>query len=263
LKKEEEIMKGIIKILGFLCSTLILAGCASPKGDLAAMTNPLRIGVAPDYPPIIFQQDGVIAGMEADLAVNLAKGLNRSYQFVELKWDDLIPSLLDGRIDLIMSGMSVTDERQVRIAFCSPYLKTGQMALIRRADAARYATTAQIMMNRSDVGVQRGTTGAQFVRQQFSNAKEVVFLSAHDAALALNRNRIDLVIHDAPVIWWLASENEARLMVAGQPLTQEYLAWGVRRDDQELMEAANKVLERMKMDGTLDRIFKRWMPGAP
>ena len=256
-------LKRLFCALMMFGTALIVAGCTTTKTDLAAATNPLRIGVASDYPPIIFKQGGVIAGMEADLAVNLAKNLNRPYQFVETSWDKLIPDLLNGRIDIIMSGMSITEERQVRIDFCNPYLKTGQMALIRRTDAARFQTPAQIMMNRSDVGVQKGTTGAQLVRQQFANAKEVAFLSAHDAALALSRNRIDMLIHDAPVIWWLASENEATLTVANHTLTEEYLAWAIRRDDSKLKDSINQALEKMKSDGALNRIFKRWMPGAP
>ncbi len=253
------------KCLAVCLWAAVMAGCVgspSRQKGISADT-PLRIGVAPDYPPVIFKQDGVIAGMEADLAVNVARALNRPYRFVSLDWNQMIPALMEGRIDIIMAGMTVTEERAIRVAFSKPYLKTGQMALIRRTDAARYSQPAQVMMGRANVGFQRGTTGEQFVRQQFPNAKEIGFLSAEDAAIALNRGRIDLLIHDAPVVWWLASENEAKLMVSPQPLTEEYLAWAVRRDDPELLALVNDCLDAMKKDGTLNRIFKRWMPGAP
>src|SRR5215510_8789876 len=83
---------------------------------------PLRVGVFTDNPPIAFQQDGRLAGIEIDFANQLAPALNRELTLVPLGRDDLIPALLDGRIDVIMSGMVIPSTPRYRIAFGDPYL---------------------------------------------------------------------------------------------------------------------------------------------
>lgn len=98
----------------------------------------LRIGITPNTPPIIYKDKNDIVGVEADLARKLAAELGKSPKFISLKWEDQIPALLDGRTDIIMSGMTITELRSMRINFSQPYLKIGQMALIRLEDVSKY-----------------------------------------------------------------------------------------------------------------------------
>jgi len=116
------------------------------------LENVLLVGVTPDAPPLIFKQGGRIVGLEAELATALAKELNKSVRFLELEWNDLIPALLENRIDIIMSGMTITAMRQVRIAFTSPYLKTGQTVLAHREDLTKYSSTDSIKKTNRRVG---------------------------------------------------------------------------------------------------------------
>ena len=118
-------------------SLCVVMGCAAtgnetitaqpdiPKADV------LLVGVTPDAPPLIYTQGDRVVGLEAELARALAKTMGKSVRFVKLEWSDLIPALLENRIDIIMSGMSMTEMRLVRIAFSTPYLRAGQMALVR------------------------------------------------------------------------------------------------------------------------------------
>lgn len=248
---------------------VVLAGCSTsspaPGSEAGERTRgePLRVGVAPDYPPLIFKQDGRIVGLEADMARAMGRQLNRPVVLVEKPWTDLISSLLNGEVDVIMSGMSITPERQVRIVFSKPYLKVGQLLLMRRADADKYPSIDSLQTSGVRIGVQKGTTGEQLLRQGFPSARKAVYLSASDAALDLVRNRIDFLLHDAPMVWWLASENEADLMALDRPLSEEYLAWGVRRDSQPLLEKMNHALAVWQSSGTLDYLLNRWLPYMP
>src|SRR5882757_559527 len=72
---------------------------------------PLRVGITPNLPPLAFKQNGKIVGIEADFAQQLGKELGREVKFVVLDWSDQIPDLLDGKIDIIMSGMTITKTR--------------------------------------------------------------------------------------------------------------------------------------------------------
>ena len=98
-------------VLLFISTTLsLLTGCA-PAGQNTTQPssinpdqNVLRVGVSANSPPLIFKQRNKLVGLEADLAMELATFLGKSLRFVELKWDDLIPALLENRIDIVMSG---------------------------------------------------------------------------------------------------------------------------------------------------------------
>ncbi len=254
-------------------SLLGLAGCAA-NGQLsagnptaAADKNLLRVGITPDAPPLIFKQNGKITGLEAEFARELAAHLGRSLRFVELKWKDQIPALLENRIDIIMSGLTVTPLREVRIAFCRPYFKSGQMALIRMVDAARFSTGFFSLTTSSVIGAVRDTTGGYFVETRFSDFKKVLFSTPQAAVKALIDKEIDLFVYDAPMVLYLASENENRgLTVLRGPtgrftlLTQENLAWGVRKDDPELLQAVNEFLENPANEKKLKQLIQRWIP---
>jgi polar amino acid transport system substrate-binding protein len=221
---------------------------------------PLRVGVSPDYPPVIYRQGSDIVGLEADLAKALARTLGRPLQFVEVAWDDQIAALIAGKTDIIMSGMTVTGARQIRIEFTDPFLTLGQMALIRSKESARFPTAKSVMESDAEVGVQRGSTAEVFAKRTFRSGARVTCLEPKNAPYYLQTGRIDVFLHDGPAIIWLASENEADLAVVPEPLTQEALAWGVRKGDRPLLEAANAALAQWKTDGTLDRLLRRWLP---
>jgi len=223
----------------------------------------LKVGVQPNSPPLIFKQDQRIAGLDADLAVALAAHMGKTPLFIELLWEDMIPALLDKRIDIIMSGMSITKSRKVRIAFSNPYLIVGQNALVRSRDKNKYPDAAAVKNCTGKVGVEKDTTGEIFLQQEFKYARKVTFDSPDEAANALVAGKIDMLIHDLPVIWLLASKKETEgLAPIPINLTKEWLAWGIRYDDPNMLKTANTFLETWKNDGRLKKTIKKWMPYA-
>jgi len=84
--------------------------------------------------------------------------------------------------------------------------------------------------------------------------------SANEAALALKNRRIDIFVYDAPAVVWIVSENEAELKLLPELLNIEYLGWGLRRDDRELLGMVNALLSKWKNDGTLKEMILKWLP---
>jgi ABC-type amino acid transport substrate-binding protein len=243
-----------------LCS-YAASGAQDPPAAAPVRLAPLRVGVTTNLPPIIFRSPKEILGLEADLAMLLGKRLNRPIQFVVLDWNQQIPALLAGRTDIIMSGMTVTKSREVRIAFTEPYLKTGLLPAIRARDTAKYASVAAIRESFPSVGVIKGTTGEAYVRRNFPEATRIATLAdPSEAPYELKGRRIDVFIHDAPAVVWLVSENDAELAVVQEILTEEYLGWGIRRDNDLLMEQANAALRDWKKNGILKELILRWLP---
>ena len=235
--------------------------CFASLYSRAADSSPLRVGVTPTYPPLIYQDAGQITGVEPDFARALGKELGRTVEFVQVDWDDQIPALVEGRTDIIMSSMSITPARQLRVAFTKPYLAVGQMPLVRHEDLTRYAFGFPYRPP-GVIGVIAGTTGDFLVQQEFPKSKRKTFKTSTDAAKALAKKKIDLFICDSPVVWWLASMNETTLAVAPVSLTREQLAWAVRRTDTGLLESVNNTLDKMQTNGQAATVLTRWIPGA-
>ena len=170
-----------------------------------------------------------------------------------------IPALLDGKIDIIMSGMSVTKAREVRIVFTDPYLRSGLIAAFRAEDAKKYTTIDSILDSFDAVGAIQGTTGEVFVQKTFTVQKKF-FPKSEYGVPELKRRTIDIFVNDAPSIIWIVSENEADIAALWEPLTEDYLAWGVRKENQELLLDINSILKQWKLDGTLNAVLRKWLP---
>lgn len=221
----------------------------------------MRVGVSPVFPPMIFKEGGKIVGVEADFAQALGRELGRPVKFVEVDWEDQFTALTESRTDIIMSAMSVTRSRQFRAAFARPYLGIGQMALVRRADAHKYAFGFPTRPE-GRIGVRKGTTGDFLAQQEFPHSKRKYYHSAELAAKALARKQIGLFLCDSPTVWWLEGMNEEVGLVAVPiQLSQEALAWAVRKSETELLDSVNRALDKMQSGGETTNIIRRWIPG--
>lgn len=259
-----------IRILGLALILMlagIVAGCAgsSEKGGVPPDDSILRIGVSTNYPPLIFQQDEDIVGAEADLARELAAHLGKKPVFVDVSWADQIDQLVAGETDIIMAGMSVTEERLYRINFSKAYFKTGQMVLVANKPVFQHlnnfpALRAQVVSMR--VGVVENTTGEVYVMENLNMARKVVRYKSSAAAIeALKGDKIHIFVHDGVRILMLEAANKQYgFKKIPLFLTDEYIAWGVRKNDDALLASANAFLDEIKGNGKLKEILSRWIP---
>jgi ABC-type amino acid transport substrate-binding protein len=111
------------------------------------------------------------------------------------------------------------------------------------------------------VGFVAGTTGEVYARDNFREGNRMVPVkAANEAALALKNRRIDIFVYDAPAIMWIVSENEAELKFLPELLNIEYLGWGLRQDDRELLGMVNGLLSKWKNEGTLKEMILKRLP---
>jgi len=256
--------KPFYKIFAFFLLALFLSACGTLRTESKPKEVPpvpLRIGVYPYYPPMIFKDNNQVKGVEADLGVQLAKALGRQAEFFEIGWDRLIPTLMEKKIDIIMCGMTITEARKARVNFTDPYIKIGQTALMRSEDASRFDSQASIRESLATIGVVKGTTGEVFVRKNFAKAANIIPLQkASEAGNLLIQKRIDLFVHDSPSIVWLVSENEGVLKGYWEPFTEEYLGWALNREDHDHLAQINSILCTWRKDGTLKDVLSHWLP---
>jgi polar amino acid transport system substrate-binding protein len=250
-------------IIALLVCCLFFGACGKsedPEAFQKIESEPLRIGMSPNSPPMIFMLDGRYAGVEADFARLLARKFGQAVYFLPMGWDQLIPALMEGKVDLIMSGMTATQARQMRIRFTDPYFKARLVVAMRAEDANKYDSREKILETPGNVGVNPGTTADAFVQNNLANARRVAIAEVHHAAQEFKNKRIDLFMSDGPGIVWLVSENEAELVGFWEGFSEDPLAWGVRRDNEELLNSVNSILATWKTDGTVEKVLMRWLP---
>ena len=231
-------------------------------GSTAAMAaGVLRVGVSADYPPLVFERDGQIVGIEADNALAVGEIIGRKVSLSNMSFDKLVPALLAGEIDVIMSGLSVTAKRSEQLIFTDSYMVVGQMAILHRDKIANFAQPWAVYRPGVRVGVEPGTTGAAYAERELKDAQVKFYQDSSAAFAALRGDQIDLYIHDAPTSWQLATTREnADLISLYSPMTEEMLAWAVRPGDDVLAGELNRALAVMKANGTLQYILNRWIP---
>ncbi len=226
-----------------------------------AAAGPLRVAVSPDYEPLMFKRDGQLVGIEADNAKEVGVILRRKVRFVEMPLSEFIPALNKGRVDVVMSGFSVSAERQAQVAFAEPFMDVGQMAIIRVNDAARLAQPRGLYQPGIRIAVEPGTTGASFARDYFIHARILNYPDPAHAFAALRSNEADAYIHDAPTSWRLSNDlGNPDLMSLYRKLTSEDLAWAVHRDNTTLLRELNEALAELRAKGRLKAIQNKWIP---
>jgi ABC-type amino acid transport substrate-binding protein len=180
--------------------------------------------------------------------------------FVALAWDALIPALEAEQIDVIMSGMSITDARSQRVRFVSPYLRVGQMAIFRKTESFLLSSPTLLTMTQRRVGFVAGSTGEVYVRGHLPQAQYVPLASADAGLQALRVGDIDVLVHDAVTAWRIGDpEAQEPLTSSFVSLTEEYLAWAVRPTDAALHRDLEAVLARWKRTGRLQEFLQKWV----
>ena len=255
--RSETAARGFALVVLLIANGLLMSACA-----LSGMGRPvLRVGTAPTYPPVVFEYESEIVGIEADLARIVGEKIGREIVFQRYPFPELIDALERGDVDVVMSGLSVTAERSTRVRFTEPYMKVGQLALIRTQDLARLGRIQWIRRPGTRVGYQRGTTGEVYVANQLTRSVAFAFDSIGDGLRSLLAGRIDYFVHDSPTIWRLTGDPAYRDLIGlYRPLTDEHLAWAVGLDDTELARLLNDALSGLRNEGLIEPILNRWIP---
>src|SRR5262249_34033451 len=161
------------------------------------------------------------------LASFLGQDLGRPVRATVIPAEELISALLNHEIDMIMSGMTITRLRQLRVAFSDPYMQTGLGVLLRRNEADRNLTPERAVERARKIGVTKGTIGEKYVREHTKDSQVFTFLSNANALAELQERRVDAFVADGPIVAWYASLDEGALQPLLRPLlTKDELGWG-------------------------------------
>jgi polar amino acid transport system substrate-binding protein len=229
--------------------------------EIAADPKILRVGVFPDAPPFIYQKDKKIQGLEADLAQQLAAFSGKTVQYIKVPEKRATEALLKGHIDIIMSGRKIGTSKDCNVISSEPYLRGGQILLVRSRDTALFSNGIYSLENSGfTLGVIRGSAGDRFLTRNIQGVRIQRFQNVDAAIQALTLKKIDLFLHDAPTVCYYAAGKSAALTPILTLVTEEFLGWDMRKEDEKLRQQANHFIQQSKADGHLQKTIKQWTP---
>ena len=198
-------------------------------------------------------------GFDIDLAREMARELGVDFAPVNTRWTSIIPSLTLGRCDVIISGMSVTEERLERVDFSDPYMQVGQTVLLNKARAEDVATYTDLNDAAYRVASKPGTTGEAAVRRYMPEAEYRPYDTEMEAAEAVVSGDVDAFVYDRPFnATFLALRGAEDVVFLDQPFTDEAIAFAIRKGDPEFLSWLNHFLAEIRADGRYERIRGKW-----
>ncbi|MFJ5768958.1 glutamate ABC transporter substrate-binding protein [Psychrobacillus sp. NPDC093180] len=200
---------------------------------------------------------GEIEGFDIDIAKAIAKeilGDENKVKFVEVNTKTRIPLLENDEIDAIIATMVITDERKKVIDFSDPYFEGGQSLLVKKGSEI---TGIDDLEGKKVITV-KGATSGDLIREKVSDVQVLEFDTYFDAFSALKSGQGDTLTTDDAILYGMADEDPNYTLI-GETLTNDFYGIGVKKGNEEFVEAINGVLEKLVETGEYDEIFNKWI----
>ncbi|HAG26729.1 MAG: transporter substrate-binding domain-containing protein [Paracoccaceae bacterium] len=240
-----------------LLGALLATSMAMPSfaADLAGRV--LNIGSDTTYPPHEFIEDGVVKGFDVDVVAAICEKINCSANWVTTAWDGIFAALADGQFDMVVSGVSITEERDKIVDFSDPYIVVQQGVLMRVEDAGK--TIDDFKSGALRLASQNGTTNAQLGEELVGRDNLQLFDSFNNAVVAVRNGDADGVIIDSTSAAAYEQEFAGELAVEITGLSSDPLGLVFQEGD-GIQDAFNEGLAAIKADGTLNQLVLKWWP---
>jgi len=196
-----------------------------------AMAETLKMGTNAAFPPYEFYDDetGEIVGIDAEVAAAIAAKLGMELEIVDMDFDSLIPAVSNGKVDVVLAGLTVTEERKQNVDFTSSYATGVQVIIVPEGSPITVAADLFVEGADTKIGVQQGTTGDLYCTWDLEdNGMATVerFKSGTDAVLALTSGKVDCVVIDNEPAKNFVAANEGLVILETEYITEEYaIAW--------------------------------------
>jgi polar amino acid transport system substrate-binding protein len=232
----------------------------SPVLDRILTKKELVVGTAASMPPLNMRtKDGQIIGMEVDLANLFAGGMGVKLTLKPMHFNDLLPALEAGQVDMVLSGMTMTPGRNLKFAFVGPYFPSGKSVLTKGKNVEAVDEIAK--MNNPDkvLVALKGSTSQMFVEKLMPKAK-LVLADDYDQAVGMIRNdKAVAMVADYPICMVSVYRfPDAGLITLGKPISYEPVGVALPPNDPLLVNWVQNVLHLLEKTGELNVLMERW-----
>lgn len=263
--------KSILVILGIIfLSGLLCTGNLSATGLKQDLTNEstveqvlkrgvLRVGMSTFVPWAMKDKTGELVGFEIDVAKRLARDMGVEVEFIPTKWSGIIPALLTGKFDIIIGGMGIRPERNIKVNFSNPYDYTGMSIVAHRELAAGFNSLEDF--NRQDVSIAAriGTTAAESAKKFCPDAGLKLFDDESQAVQELLNGRVHALIASAPLPAFQAIKYPEKLFLPlDENFTREPIGFAVVKGDVDTLNYLNSWITVVESEGWLKERKHYW-----
>lgn len=227
--------------------------------DAETTAQNLTVGMELSYPPFeTIDTEGNPKGISVELAYKLGDYLHRPVVIENIPFIGLIPSLKNGRLDLILSSLSVTPDRQKVIDYSIPYLETGLCLLVPIYSSV--STIAELDVPGRRVVVKQGTTGEVYAKNHLKQAKILILDTESSCVMEVVQGKADAFIYDQFSIFTQWQKNKKTTKALLDPFYKEYWAMGIKKGNGELVKEVNAFITQIRKNGDLKKLAEKYLP---
>jgi len=218
------------------------------------------VGTAASMPPLnMTTKDGQIIGMEADLARFFADGMGVKLTLKPMRFNDLLSALGKGQVDMVLSGMTITPQRNLRVAFAGPYFASGKSILTKKANVESVDEIAKMNNPEKALVALKGSTSQTFVEKLIPKAKLVLAEDYDQAVTMVKNDKAIAMVADYPICFVsLYRYPDGGLATLSKPISYEPIGVGLPASDPLLVNWVQNVLNFLEKTGELDALTQRW-----
>ena len=261
-------MKRNVTIFVLILSFVVLFGCSqkivkatpTPVLDGIVQRGELVVGTAASMPPLnMTTKTGDIIGFEIDLARKMASAMGVKLRVEPMEFSKLLTALEKGKVDMVLSGMTITPARNLKVAFVGPYFISGKAFLTKIETIAKAKEATEVNSPNVKLTALRGSTSQYFVEQVLPKVQLVPAKDYHEAVNLVLQGKVNAMIADYPIclVSVYRYPNEGLISVV-TPLTYEPLGIAVPSYDPHLVNWIENFLASLEETGAMDELKARW-----
>ena len=261
-------MKQILHRCGILLSLLILAAGSTitlaadgaPVMTRIQKSGKLVLGTSASMEPMTFKQaDGTVAGMDVDLAKLMASGMDVKLEIKVMSFDELIPALRSGKVDVVISNMTINPSRNMQVAFIGPYLTSGKCIVTREENLAKTKEAGKLDLKDVHLAVLKGSTSEAFVHTLMPSVTIESIENSQQGADLVSSDKVRGMLTDLPVCLATIKNNpDAGFVTVVSLLSYEPIGIAVPGNDPLFMNWTENFLARVDRTALLDVLAVKW-----
>lgn len=248
-------MKKVLSVAFVIALTLMMfAGCGKTSNE-TVKDGKLTMGTNAYFPPYEYYEGSAIVGIDAEIAKAVADKLGLELVIEDMEFDSIITAVQQGRIDMGLAGMTVTEDRLKNVNFSTSYA-TGVQVVIVPEDSSIKSVDDLVGKK---IGVQLGTTGDIYASDDFGAENVDQYNKGNDAVMALTQGKVDCVIIDNEPAKSYVAANKGIKILETEYAVEDYAA-AINKNNTALLEKVNKAIAELQADGTIDGIITKYIP---
>ena len=252
-------IKSIIRIV-IISLVISVPGMAQQTLTDIVNKGELRVGMTGNQPPFSMKsKSGELMGFEVDLAKVLAEGMGVKLKLVEIPFPELMAALENGTVDAVMSGMTITPQRNLKAIFAGPYVVSGKSILTNSSALGRIKEADEVNSAKYKVTCLKGSTSERFVQLLMPDT-ELITVDNYDAGVNMVLNdEVDFMVADAPIcIVSLLRHQNKGLLTLDRPLTVEPIGIALPPKDWQFHNLIDNYLTSLELSGALQLLTQIW-----